>query len=51
MSLRLAKEGFGGGDPQRIERMPADIVLDAWEYLKFANDYLETAQELNKPKP
>jgi len=49
MSLRLAKEGFGGGDPERIEAMRADTVMDAWEYYNFLGDYLETAREINTP--
>ncbi len=48
MTLRLAHEGFGGGDPERIENMPSDIVIDAWEYYSFLNDYGETAIELNR---
>ena len=44
----LAHEGFGGGDPERIENMPSDMVLDAWEYRNFRSDYEETAMEINK---
>lgn len=29
--------------------MPSDIVLEAWEYVKFLEEYEETAMELNKP--
>ena len=48
MILRLAREGFGGGDPERIENMPSDIVIDAIEYSNFLSDYEETVMEINK---
>lgn len=48
MILRLAHQGFGGGDPERIENMPSDVVIDALEYLNFVSDYEETAMEINK---
>ena len=51
MSLRLAHEGFGGGDPERIENMPTDVVLDAWEFINFQGEYQETVMEMNKGTP
>jgi hypothetical protein len=51
IALRLAREGFGGGDPERILAMRADLVLDAWEYINFQADYEETVAELNKGNP
>lgn len=50
IALRLAREGFGGGDPERILGMRADLVMDAWEYVNFQADYEETLGELNKVK-
>ena len=49
MVLRLAREGFGGGDPERILSMPTNHVLDAWEFVNFQAEYEETTMELNKP--
>lgn len=51
MILRLAGEGFCGGDPQRIEETPTDLVLDAWELINFQNEFEETVMELNRPTP
>jgi hypothetical protein len=48
MVLRLAREGFGGGDPERILAMPTSLVLDAWEFLDFQSRYEATTIELNK---
>ena len=48
MVLRLAREGFGGGDPERILSMPTNHVLDAWEFLDFQSRYEATTMELNK---
>ena len=48
ITLRLARVGFGGGDPERIREMEPTTVLDAWELLNFQADYEETALELNK---
>lgn len=48
MSLRLAREGFGSGDPERVMAMPTDVVFDAWEFINFQNEYEETAHELNR---
>lgn len=45
---RLAREGIGGGDPERVLAMRADLVLAAWEYGKFLDSYQETFEELNK---
>jgi hypothetical protein len=49
-ALRLAREGFGGGDPGRILEMPTDQVLLMIEYVQFQNDYESTVIELNKAK-
>ena len=48
MALRLAREGFGGGDPARISAMPTNMVLDAWEFVNFQAEYEETTREMNK---
>jgi hypothetical protein len=48
MVLRLAREGFGGGDPERILAMPTNHVLDAWEFLDFQSRYEATTMELNR---
>lgn len=51
LCIRLASEGFGAGDPEKIELMPTDWVLDMWEFANFKNEYNETAMELNKVTP
>lgn len=49
-SLRLAHAGFGGGDPQKILAMPADLVIDMLHFVQFQSDYETTVLELNRPK-
>ena len=51
LSLRLAREGFWGGNPQNVLDAPTDQVLDAWEFVNFQAEYEETSLELNKPIP
>jgi hypothetical protein len=37
------------GTPGQILELPVDEVLNAWAYVKFRDEYEETALELNKP--
>lgn len=46
-ALRLSKEGYG--TPVEILAMPTDIVLAAEEFSRFAAEYRETAEEMNRP--
>lgn len=46
IALRLWREGLG--TPEEILAMPSNHVLDAWEYVRFLEEYEETATELNK---
>ena len=46
ISLRLWKEGLG--TPREVLALPVDEVLTAWAYVKFRDEYEETAAELNK---
>jgi hypothetical protein len=48
IALRLAKAGYAGGDPERVLKMRADIVLAAIQYEKFVSDYENAFIELNK---
>lgn len=48
VALRLAKEGYGGGDPERILKMRADTVLAALQYEAFLGDYERAYIELNR---
>lgn len=50
IALRLAKEGYAGGDPRQILEMPTDLVLTMLEHVQFQSDYETTIFELNKPK-
>ena len=50
ISLRLAREGFWGGSPEKVLRAPTEQVLNAWEFVNFQNEYEETLVELNKPE-
>lgn len=50
-ALRLAREGFGGGDPEKILEMPTDRVIEMIEFVQFQSDYENTVIELNRPTP
>lgn len=47
--LRIAREGYWGGNPQQVSQSPTDLVLDVWEFINFQSEYEETTAELNKP--
>jgi hypothetical protein len=49
-ALKLAREGFGGGDPAAIMEMRADWVLHMIEFLQFETEYGDTYRKLNAPK-
>ena len=48
VALRVAKEGFYGGDVERVLNAPADIVLNCIHYIKFLGDYENSYIEINK---
>lgn len=48
VALRLAKAGYGGGDPERILKMRADLVVAAIQYEAFLIDYERTFLEINR---
>jgi hypothetical protein len=50
VALRLAKAGYGGGDPARILEMRADLVLAAVQYENFSREYEAAYIDLNKGK-
>ncbi len=47
--LRIAREGFWGGNPDQVSQAPTNLVLDVLEFINFQTEYEETAAELNKP--
>ena len=50
IALKLAKAGYGGGDPEKVLQMPADIVMAAVQYEQFLAESERTWLELNKEK-
>lgn len=48
VALRLAREGYGGGDPEKVLAMRADVVLAMVQYENFRGTYERTFFELNK---
>ena len=48
ISLRLASEGFGNGDPEKIMSMRGDWVLKMIQYSNFKGEYQEVAIEMNR---
>ena len=49
IALRLAKAGYGSGDPIKIMEWPADIVVAAMHYEDFLPRYERKFIELNPP--
>lgn len=49
VALRLAREGFAGGEPSRILELPTDQVIEMLEFVQFQSDYETTVMELNRP--
>ena len=48
MALRLAKEGFMGGNPDAILEAPTATVIAMMEYISYLGEYQETYLQLNK---
>jgi hypothetical protein len=48
IALRLAKAGYGGGNPERVLKMRADMVMSIVQYEGFVADYERAYIELNK---
>ena len=48
VALRLAKEGFMGGNPDAILKAPTATVIAMMEYTNYVGEYQETYMELNK---
>lgn len=48
MALKLARQGYGGGDPRNVLEMPTDIVITALQYENYLVDYESAYMELNK---
>lgn len=48
--MRLAKEGFWGGDPGKVLQADADMVLAAMQYVIFGAQYERKYFELNTKK-
>jgi hypothetical protein len=46
--LRLAKDGYGGGNPESIQDWKTETILSVLEYTTFLNDYEATLYEINK---
>jgi hypothetical protein len=46
--LRLAKAGYGGGDPEKIGKMAVDWVMKIVGYEGFCSDYEEEYYNLNQ---
>lgn len=48
IALRLAREGFGGGDPRVILKMPSSMVVTAAHYENFLADFEAAYVEINR---
>ena len=50
VALRLAKAGLWGGDPEKILKAPAEMVMAALHYEVFTADYERAVYDLNRAK-
>lgn len=50
MALSLARAGYFKRDPQCVLNSPVSLVIDAYYYEAFVQDYQNCDIELNKPK-
>lgn len=50
MALRLARAGYGGGDPERIMHMRADYVLAMLQFEIGSAEYEEAYITLNQER-
>jgi hypothetical protein len=48
ITLRLAKAGYGGGDPERIAKMKVSTVLKLIQYEIFLKEYESKFMDLNR---
>jgi hypothetical protein len=49
-SLKVAKKGYYGGDPQKVREARLDDVLSILEYEGFLQDYEIVDYNINNPK-
>ena len=50
IAFRLAKAGYGGGNPETILEMPVDIVMGLVQYEVFTAEYETQFIKINSPK-
>lgn len=48
MSLKLAKAGYYGGDPEAVLNGRVDLVIKAAQYEGFLQEYEETFMMINR---
>ena len=48
VALKLAKAGYGGGDPEKVLNMPVGIVLAMIQFEKFQAQYERAFIDLNQ---
>lgn len=48
ISLKLAKAGYFGGNPESVLQARVNVVLEALEYEKYLYDYDTALRELNE---
>ena len=48
IALRLARAGYGGGDPEKILEMKVSTVLNMFHYERFVDDYQVAFTEMNR---
>lgn len=50
VALRLAEKGWGGGDPEKVLQMRADLVMAGVQRQDYLADYERAYMELNKKR-
>jgi hypothetical protein len=48
VALKMARTGYGGGDPEKVLSMPVGIVVAMLHYEQFRDEYERAFMELNR---
>ena len=47
LSIRIAKQGFYGGDPDKVLKAPITTIMNILSFEQYECEYQETLRELN----
>ena len=47
MSVRIAKQGYYGGDPDKVLKAPVDTIMNILSFERYESEYQLALGELN----